>query len=139
MTRLIFIPDRQTFILLESPLSPPELVMAVVRGHWQPPAPYGNAGPLPLEVSEQGQVVIVTLKEEPVHAPEISLTPRQQEVLQCLAEGLTNKQISQRLGMSARTLFNHQTSLKESLHVNTLAQAAALGAVLGLCQPKSGD
>ena len=93
MTRLIFLPDRKTFILLESPLPPEELAEAVVRGHWQPPAAYAAAGRGAFHVSQQGQVVVVTPDEEglPVIPPP-DLTRRQREVLQCLAEGLTNQQ-----------------------------------------------
>ena len=136
MTRLVFLPDRRTFILLESPLPPEELARAVLRGQWQPPASCRSAGKRAFHVSQQGQVVVVTPDEEGL--PEIlppDLSRRQREVLQCLAEGLTNKQIARRLGMSPRTVFNHQLALKHSLQVNTLAQAAAVGTMLGLCQP----
>jgi DNA-binding CsgD family transcriptional regulator len=137
MTRLIFIPDRKTFILQESPLPAEELAASVLRGHWCPPAPYGWQDPRSWRVSQQGQVVVVTLDESrPAEGlPAANLSPRQLEVLQCLVEGLTNKQIARRLGMSARTVFNHQAALKDSLQASTLVQAAALGAVLGLCQP----
>jgi DNA-binding CsgD family transcriptional regulator len=67
------------------------------------------------------------------------LTRRQREVLQGLAEELTNKQIAQRLGMSQRIVFNHWAVLKQLLHVNTLAQAAAVGRMIGLCQPVSSE
>ncbi|MDX9864595.1 MAG: LuxR C-terminal-related transcriptional regulator [Anaerolineaceae bacterium] len=140
MTRLIFLPDRKTFILLESPLPPEALTEAVLRGEWQPPSSYGAAGKRAFQATQQGQVVVVTPDEEglPVISPP-DLSRRQCEVLQCLAEGLTNKQIARRLGMSERTVFNHQLALKHSLQVNTLAQAAAVGTMLGLCQPVAGD
>jgi len=138
MTRLIFLPDRKTFILLESPLPPEELAEAVLRGQWQPPAAYAAKGRQAFHVTQQGQVVVVTPDDEglPVIQPP-DLSRRQCEVLQCLAEGLTNQQTAMRLGMSQRTVFNHQLALKHILQVNTLAQAAALGTMLGLCQPVS--
>lgn len=135
-TRLIFIPDRKTFVLLESPLPAEELAAAVVRGHWQPPNPYAGSMGRKFHVSQQGGVVVITCDERMPSLPTgPDLSPRQLEVLQCLAEGLTNKQIARRLGMSERTVFNHQAALKESLGVSTLAQAAAVGTMLGLCQP----
>lgn len=138
MTRLIFLPDRKTFILLESPLPPEELAEAVLRGQWQPPAAYAAKGRRAFHVTQQGQVVVVTPDDEglPLIQPP-DLSRRQCEVLQCLAEGLTNQQTAMRLGMSQRTVFNHQLALKHILQVNTLAQAAALGTMLGLCQPVS--
>jgi DNA-binding NarL/FixJ family response regulator len=138
MTRLVFLPDRKTFIILESPLPPDELARAVLRGQWQPPASWAAQGKQTFHVTQQGQVVVVTPDEEglPVIQPP-DLSQRQREVLQCLVEGLTNKQIARRLGMSPRTVFNHQLALKQSLQVNTLAQAAAVGTMLGLCQPVS--
>ena len=136
-TRLIFIPDCKTFILLESPLPPEELIAAVLRGHWQPPAPYAGVKGRKFHVSQQGEVVVITLDEKsmPSFPAGADLSVRQLAVLQCLAQGMTNKQIARQLGMSERTVFNHQTALKESLGVSTLAQAAAVGTMLGLCQP----
>lgn len=140
MTRLIFLPDRKTFILLESPLAAEELAEAVVRGQWRPPAAYAAGGKRTFHVTRQGQVVVVTPDEQGLPMiPPPDLSERQREVLQCLAEGLTNKQIAMRLGMSQRTVFNHQLALKQSLQVNTLAQAAAVGTMLGLCQPVSSE
>jgi DNA-binding NarL/FixJ family response regulator len=139
LTRLIFLPDRKTFILLESPLPPEALVEAVLRGQWQPPAAYATKGRRAFHATQQGQVVVTPDEEGlPVIQPP-DLSARQREVLQCLAEGLTNKQIAMRLGMSQRTVFNHQLALKHSLQVNTLAQAAAVGTMLGLCQPVASD
>ncbi len=136
VTRLIFLPDRKTFILLESPLAPEALAETVVRGQWQPPAAYAAPGRRAFHVTQQGQVVVITPDDEglPVIQPP-DLTRRQREVLQCLVEGLTNQQTAMRLGMSQRTVFNHQLALKQCLQVNTLAQAAAVGTMLGLCQP----
>lgn len=140
-TRLIFIPDRKTFILLESPLPPEELTAAVLGGHWRPPGPYAGAAGRKFHVSQQGEVVVITLDEKslPSLPAGADLSRRQLAVLQCLAQGLTNKQIAKRLGMSERTVFNHQTAIKESLQVQTLAQAAAVGTMLGLCQPLASD
>ena len=46
------------------------------------------------------------------------LTPRQLEVLQCLAEGMSNKQIAYKLNLSEGTVKIHVTLLMRSLKVN---------------------
>jgi DNA-binding NarL/FixJ family response regulator len=50
------------------------------------------------------------------------LTPREREVLQLVAEGHTNREIGQRLGVSAKTADVHRTSLMKMLDLHT-AQA----------------
>lgn len=51
------------------------------------------------------------------------LTPREREVLQALAEGLDNKEISHRLGISPDTGRNYVASLLAKLGVHTRLQA----------------
>ncbi|MBP5353407.1 MAG: response regulator transcription factor [Alphaproteobacteria bacterium] len=51
------------------------------------------------------------------------LTPRQLEVLQCLAEGLSNKQIAYKLGLSEGTVKIHITLLMRALKVNNRTSA----------------
>ncbi|MEF3322853.1 response regulator transcription factor [Gulosibacter sp. GYB002] len=57
-------------------------------------------------------------------APE--LTDREQEVLQLVAEGLTNKQIAQRLVVSPATAKTHLARIMQKLGVSTRTQAAML-------------
>lgn len=57
-------------------------------------------------------------------APE--LTDREQEVLQLVAEGLTNKQIAQRLVISPATAKTHLARIMQKLGVSTRTQAAML-------------
>jgi DNA-binding NarL/FixJ family response regulator len=51
------------------------------------------------------------------------LTPRELEVLQLLCQGLANKQIGRRLGISERTVKAHLTSLYQRLGVADRTQA----------------
>jgi DNA-binding NarL/FixJ family response regulator len=60
------------------------------------------------------------------------LTPRELEVLQWLAEGLANKQVAARLGLSEHTIKTHVTSVFEKLGVGTRAEAVARAVRLGL-------
>lgn len=54
--------------------------------------------------------------------PADSLTPREREVLQLIAEGLTNKEISARLGTSQKTIESHRTNLMRKLDLHCIAQ-----------------
>ncbi|HEX6509328.1 MAG TPA: LuxR C-terminal-related transcriptional regulator, partial [Chloroflexota bacterium] len=56
------------------------------------------------------------------------LSPREQEVLRLVAEGLTSKQVGTRLFLSHRTVDHHLTSIYNKLGVDTRAQAVAVAA-----------
>ncbi len=57
-----------------------------------------------------------------------SLSPREEEVLQQLSQGLTNKQIADLLFISENTVKTHLRSIMEKLHVTNRTQAAAYAA-----------
>lgn len=54
--------------------------------------------------------------------PVRSLTPRQREVLQLLAEGLSAKEIGSRLSVSARTVEFHKYQMMQTLDLHTNAE-----------------
>ena len=60
------------------------------------------------------------------------LTPRELEVLQLLAEGLTNQEVGGRLGLSARTIKTHVQNLLAKLDVPDRTGAVARAFRLGL-------
>jgi DNA-binding NarL/FixJ family response regulator len=60
------------------------------------------------------------------------LTPRERQVLGMVAEGLPNKIIAARLGISEHTVKTHLAALFEKLGVSTRAEAVARGARVGL-------
>ncbi|HYM97552.1 MAG TPA: LuxR C-terminal-related transcriptional regulator [Candidatus Sulfotelmatobacter sp.] len=60
------------------------------------------------------------------------LSPREQEVLRLVAEGLSNKDIGKRLFVSEGTVKTHVTSVFNKLGVETRAQAVAVAANHGL-------
>jgi two-component system response regulator NreC len=60
---------------------------------------------------------------EPESADDLErLTPREREVLQLVAEGFTNREIAERLGVAAKTVDVHRTSLMKKLDLHS-AQA----------------
>lgn len=61
-----------------------------------------------------------------------SLTPREKEVLQLMAEGLANKQIAMRLSISEHTVKFHLSSLYGKLGVASRTEAVKRGLGLGL-------
>lgn len=61
-----------------------------------------------------------------------ALTPREVEVLGLFAEGLANRAIAARLGISEHTVKTHVTSVFAKLDVSTRAEAVAIAARLGL-------
>jgi len=60
------------------------------------------------------------------------LTPRELEILTLLAEGLVNKQIAERLGISEHTVKTHLAAIYEKLQVSNRAEAVATGLRRGL-------
>jgi two-component system, NarL family, nitrate/nitrite response regulator NarL len=63
-----------------------------------------------------------------------SLTPREREILELLAEGLTMRQIGRRLSISPRTVETHVAKLYRKLGVRTRVRAIARAASLGLIE-----
>jgi DNA-binding NarL/FixJ family response regulator len=79
-----------------------------------------NIGDAPLD-PRAGRVLIEQRRRSP-QATE--LTPREVEVLRLVGEGLANKQIARRLGISERTVKAHLTSVFQSVGVTDRVQAA---------------
>ncbi|HEX2780832.1 MAG TPA: response regulator transcription factor [Gemmatimonadaceae bacterium] len=65
-------------------------------------------------------------------APDAELSPREMEVLRMLAEGLGNKQIAARLGVSEHTVKFHLGSIFQKLHASTRTEAVTIGLRRGL-------
>lgn len=54
------------------------------------------------------------------------LTPREREVLELVADGLTNREIGERLYLAEKTVKHHMTSVLQKLHVRSRVEAALL-------------
>ncbi len=64
------------------------------------------------------------------------LTPRQREILQMIAEGLTTKEIAARLDLSIKTVDTHRTQLMERLNLHDVAGLVRFAVRVGLVLPK---
>lgn len=99
-------------------------------------------GATPADVAAFADVVLVA-RESDDSAPgseadasgieqSVSLTNREREILALLADGLGNKQIATRLGISTNTVKTHLELLFEKIGVRSRAEAVAVGVRRGM-------
>lgn len=69
---------------------------------------------------------VVEAFHQPARTPEeeVHLSPRETEILELLCEGLANKEIADRLGISTETVRVHLKHIYEKLHVRSRTEAA---------------
>jgi DNA-binding NarL/FixJ family response regulator len=60
------------------------------------------------------------------------LTTKQREVLQLLAEGMTNKNVASALGVSSKTVEAHRAQIMEKLNVRSVAELTKYAIRVGL-------
>jgi two-component system NarL family response regulator len=101
---------------------PLEHLLHVIRGVaegeiWLPPAQTGAVLRLLLAEREQQQETDRLLE---------ALTPREREVLACIAEGVGRRDVAARLHLSANTVRTHLQNLMAKLHVHSALEAVAL-------------
>ena len=139
MTRLVFLPNDDSVLLLQSDLGPDELVRAVLEGQWIPPLGFQAGAQQAFRAVRLGGSVIVA-PLEPLAGPgagkPLRLSARQVDVLQGLMEGLTDKEIAARLGLSAHTVTNHIGIIKARLGARTRAESIGRAMALGLVKMK---
>ena len=63
---------------------------------------------------------------------EVGLTQREHEILGLIAQGLSNREIAERLFVSENTVKTHSSRIFEKMQVNRRVQAVQRGKVLGL-------
>ena len=68
----------------------------------------------------------------PRTAPYDELTAREKEVLELVAEGMSNQEIGERLGLAEKTIKHHMTNILGKLHVRSRVEAALLVARGGM-------
>ncbi len=112
------------FLLKDSP--PQQLIEAIRTVH------SGESALHPIIARK----LIQELKHPPAlpPAPE-QLTPRELEVLYCLARGLSNREIAAELSVSFRTVTTHVRNILDKLHLANRTQAALYAHEHGMVQP----
>ena len=69
---------------------------------------------------------------DPGCAPTYTLTPRQCEMLQCCAEGMTDKEIAKAFHIGERTVKAHLAQIRARLGARNTTQAVYVAVRLGL-------
>jgi DNA-binding NarL/FixJ family response regulator len=96
-----------------------EVIRGVARGEtWLPPA-------------EVGRVLEVLMRDQDRRRDNdrllAALTPREREVLACLAEGAGRREVAEQLHLSANTVRTHLQNLMAKLGVHSTLEAVAIG------------
>ncbi len=96
-------------------------------------------GEAPLSRSMTGkllrQLARASRPAAPPSSPE-ALSSREREVLVLLAEGLSNAEIAEELGVTVNTVRNHVRSILEKLELRNRVQAAVYAVRAGLLDPQ---
>jgi DNA-binding NarL/FixJ family response regulator len=77
-----------------------------------------------------------SLVAQGAEGPLETLSPREREVLQLIAEGHTNASIARRLGISPKTVDHHRTNLMQKLDLHELAAVVRFAIRHGLVAPE---
>lgn len=93
--------------------------LAVAAGHWVVDESFGRA-------------LLAAPPPPPAPRVETWLTPREQEVLELMSEGLSNRDIADRLGISRHTAKFHVNAVLDKLGAASRTEAVVLGARSGL-------
>lgn len=72
----------------------------------------------------------------PLGSSQAGLSPREQDVLQLLAQSLSNKEIARELSISIRTAQNHIASIFRKLELDDRVSAAVYAISQGLAKPE---
>jgi DNA-binding NarL/FixJ family response regulator len=95
-----------------------QVIQGVMEGEtWLPPAELGTVLRLLQQDREQQDETELLLA---------ALTPREREVLSCLADGAGRREVAERLQLSANTVRTHLQNLMAKLGVHSALEAVAL-------------
>ena len=84
---------------------------------------YANPAIADRVIRQFQEIASMGLVKEKVAAP---LTPREIQILSCIAGGSTNKYVAHKLGISEQTIKNHVSAILRKLNANDRAHAVAL-------------
>lgn len=81
-----------------------------------------------------GGILFELTANKQAHDPLTSLTDREREILQLVAEGLTNREIGERLHLAEKTVKHYMTNVLQKLQVRSRVEAALLAQKHGLAR-----
>ncbi len=84
-----------------------------------------HRGGSPMTTHIARKVVLSFQRAAPASSPTESLSPREQEVLDCLAKGFLYKEIAEKLSISYETVHTYIRRIYEKLQVRTRTEAVA--------------
>lgn len=61
-----------------------------------------------------------------------TLTPREQDILREVVEGLSNREIAERLDLSRKTVEVHRAKVMQKMEARTLSQLLRMAMALGI-------
>jgi DNA-binding NarL/FixJ family response regulator len=96
--------------------SAPEELISAVRKVMQ------NQFYLSAKINEQVIAGFIQTAEPEKSSPFNSLSSREREVLQLIAEGKSTQQIAEKLNVSAKTVETHRMHVMEKLNIHTIAE-----------------
>ncbi len=86
-----------------------------------------------LSLADDSQTVSAGLAR--VQARLQSLTPRENDVLQPLVQGYTNREIAEQLGVNVRTIDLYRSRVMKRMEAENLPQLVGMAIVAGLVDP----
>lgn len=92
-----------------------------------------------LSPAVSARVAAAYAEKAPGGGPLEVLTPRQREVLQLIAEGLSTKEIASKLDLSVKTVDTHRTELMERLGIHGVAGLVRYAIRVGLVHSDTPD
>ena len=82
------------------------------------------SGGLSLEDQVAAKVMPVLLQKQDEESIDPALTPRERAILKCIGEGLNNKEVAERLGLSVGTVKNQTSQILDKLELRDRTQLA---------------
>jgi two-component system response regulator DevR len=67
------------------------------------------------------------------------LSPQEERILEMIAEGLTNREIAERLGLSDKTIKNYVSTILQKLEVRRRVEAASYLSKVRAQKPAAGE
>jgi DNA-binding NarL/FixJ family response regulator len=85
-------------------------------------------------ISSEATAILLRVEEKKESGPLSQLTEREIEIVKLIADGLSNKEIGDRLFISHRTVDTHRTNLMSKLDVHNVAGIVKFAIVNGLLE-----